>query len=58
MRIYSNWTFKSVKLAVEDLDAQPAETVEAISLEVLGKLLRIAKYQANERRANVRTAFT
>ena len=58
VRIYSNWTFKSVKLAVEDLDAQPAETVEAISLEVLGKLLRIAKYQANERRANVRTAFT
>ncbi|CAF0951046.1 unnamed protein product [Adineta ricciae] len=53
-RTYSNWTFKSVKLAVEDLDAQPAETIEAISLEVLGKLLRIAKYQANERRANER----
>ncbi|UJR30561.1 hypothetical protein I4U23_018090 [Adineta vaga] len=53
-RTYPNWTFKSIKLAVEDLDAQPAESIEALSLEVLGKLLRLAKYQLDERRTNER----
>jgi len=53
-RLYPNWTFKSIKLAVEDLDAQPAETTEAIAIEVLGKLLRLARYQAEERQRNER----
>ena len=38
---------------MEDLDAQPAETVEAIALEVLGKLLRLARYQDEERQRSV-----
>ncbi len=52
-RLYPNWSFKSIKLAVEDLDAQPAETTEAIAIEVLGKLLRLARYQDEERQRNV-----
>lgn len=52
-RSYPNWSYKSIKLAVEDLDAQPAETTEAIALEVLTKLLRLARYQADERQRHV-----
>ncbi|CAF2512289.1 unnamed protein product [Rotaria sp. Silwood2] len=54
-RLYPNWSFKSIKLAVEDLDAQPAETPEAIAIEILSKLLRLARYQAEERQRNERS---
>ncbi|CAF3564773.1 unnamed protein product [Rotaria socialis] len=53
-RHYPNWSFRGIKLAVEDLDAQPAETPEAITIEILGKLLRLARYQAEERQRNER----
>ncbi|CAF0863900.1 unnamed protein product [Didymodactylos carnosus] len=53
MRLYPNWSYKSIKLAVEDLDAQPAETVEAIAIEILGKLLKLGRHIAEEKRRAV-----
>jgi len=40
------------------LDAQPAETTEAIAIEVLGKLLRLGRYQSEERLRSVRSKIT